>query len=38
MLLFSDVAVMIHNNDKRYKKHLLKKLIIPVINKSIPIL
>jgi valyl-tRNA synthetase len=22
MLLFSDVAVMIHNNDKRYKKHL----------------
>jgi len=38
MLLFSDVAVMIHNNDKRYKKHLWKKLIIPVINKSIPIL
>ncbi len=37
MLLFSDVGVVVHENDKRYKKHLGKKIIIPVINKSIPI-
>lgn len=37
MLLFSDVGVLVHENDKRYKKHIGKKIIIPVINKSIPI-
>ena len=38
MLLFSDVGIVIHSNDKRYKKHLWKKIIIPVINKAVPIL
>ena len=37
MLLFSDVWVVVHENDKRYKKHIGKKIIIPVINKSIPV-
>ena len=37
LLLFSDVGVVVHENDKRYKKHIGKKIIIPVINKSIPI-
>ena len=36
-MLFSDVGVVVHENDKRYKKHIGKKIIIPVINKSIPI-
>ncbi len=37
-LLFSDVAIIVHSNDKRYKKHIGKNIIIPVINKPIPIL
>lgn len=34
---FSDVGVVVHSNDKRYKKHIGKNIIIPIINKSIPI-
>ncbi|MDO4713265.1 MAG: class I tRNA ligase family protein [bacterium] len=34
---FSDVGVVVHTNDKRYKKHIGKNIIIPIINKSIPI-
>ena len=37
-LLFSDVAIIVHSNDKRYKKHIGKNIIVPVINKPIPIL
>ncbi len=37
MLLFSDLGVVVHENDKRYKKHIGKKIIIPVINTSIPV-
>ena len=37
-LFFSDVAVVVHSNDKRYKKHIGKNIIVPVINKPIPIL
>lgn len=37
MLFFSDLGVLVHANDKRYKKHIGKKIIIPVINKSIPV-
>nr|MBR6099795.1 hypothetical protein [bacterium] len=36
--MFSDVAIIVHSNDKRYKKHIGKNIIIPVINKPIPIL
>lgn len=35
---FFDVAVLVHNNDKRYKKYIGKNLILPIINKKIPIL
>jgi hypothetical protein len=35
---FSDVAVVVHNNDKRYKKFIGKNIILPIINKKIPIL
>lgn len=34
---FEERAVIVHANDKRYKKHIGKKIIIPIINKSIPI-
>ena len=37
-ILFSDVAVIVHANDKRYKKHIGKNIIFPIINKPIPIL
>jgi hypothetical protein len=37
MSLFLDVGVVVHVNDKRYKKHIGKKIILPMINKSIPI-
>lgn len=37
MSFFSDVGVIVHSNDKRYKKHIGKKIILPMINKSIPI-
>lgn len=35
---FFDVAVLVHQNDKRYKKFIGKNLILPIINKKIPIL
>lgn len=35
--LFFDKGVLVHPNDKRYKKHIGKKIIIPILNKSIPI-
>lgn len=37
MLLFSNLGVVVHENDKRYKKYIGKKIIIPVINTSIPV-
>lgn len=36
--LFGDLGVLVHPKDKRYKKHLWKRIIIPLINHSIPIL
>lgn len=38
MTFFSDVAVLVHRNDKRYKKYIGKNIILPIINKKIPIL
>lgn len=32
---FSDGGVLVHHNDKRYKKHIGKKIILPIINKPI---
>ncbi len=36
--IFADVALAVHPNDKRYKKLLKNKVIIPIVNKAIPII
>ena len=36
--IFSDVAVAVNPQDKRYKKLIWQNVIIPIINKSIPII
>lgn len=36
--IFVDVALAVHPDDKRYKKLLKNKVIIPIINKAIPII
>ncbi|MDR3168230.1 MAG: class I tRNA ligase family protein [Candidatus Peribacteria bacterium] len=36
--MFGDVALLVHPNDKRYKKLIGKKAIIPIVNRMIPII
>lgn len=36
--IFADVAIAVHPDDKRYKKLIKSKVIIPIINKTIPII
>lgn|GEM_PF-1353910 len=36
-LIFADVALAVNPLDKRYKKFIGKKAIIPIINKAIPV-
>lgn len=36
--IFADVALAVHPDDKRYKKIVKSKVIIPIINKTIPII
>lgn len=36
--IFADVAVAVHPKDKRYKKRIGKHVLIPLINRSIPII
>ncbi len=36
--IFADVALAVHPDDKRYKKLINNKVIIPIINKAIPII
>ena len=36
--LFGDTAVAVNKDDKRYKKYIGKKAILPVLNKPIPII
>ena len=36
--IFWDVAVLVNPDDKRYKKLIWQNLLIPIINKSIPII
>lgn len=36
--IFSDVALLVNPNDKRYKKFVWSNVLIPIINKPIPIL
>jgi valyl-tRNA synthetase len=37
-MIFGDVALVVHPGDKRYKKLIGKKAIIPVVNRAIPVL
>ena len=36
--IFADIALAVHPDDKRYKKLIKNKIIIPIINKTIPII
>ncbi len=36
--IFSDVALLVNPNDKRYKKFVWSNVLIPIINRPIPIL
>lgn len=36
--LLADVAVAVHPKDKRYKKMIWRKVILPILNKEIPII
>lgn len=36
--IFADVAIAVSPHDKRYKKMVGKKVLIPIINKAIPII
>ena len=36
--LFGDVAVAVNPNDERYKDYIGKKVILPILNKCIPII
>lgn len=35
--IFSDVAILVNPKDRRYKKYIWKNVLIPIINKPIPI-
>lgn len=36
--IFADVAIAVHPKDKRYKKMIGKNVLIPLINKPIPVI
>ena len=36
--LFGDTAVAVNEKDKRYKKFIGKKVILPIVNKEIPVI
>ena len=36
--MIGDVAISVNPNDDRYKKYIGKKVIIPILNKKIPII
>ncbi len=36
--LFGDTAVAVNENDERYKKFMGKKVILPIVNRQIPII
>ncbi len=36
--MFADVAVAVHPKDKRYKKFIGKRVLIPIVNRSIPVI
>lgn len=36
--LFGDTAVAVNENDERYKKYIGKNVILPIVNKAIPVI
>ena len=36
--IFADVAVAVHPKDRRYKKRIGRHVLIPIVNRSIPII
>ena len=36
--MFGDTAIAVHPKDKRYKKLVGKKIVIPIVNRAIPII
>jgi len=36
--MFGDTAIAVHPKDKRYKKLIGKKIVIPIVNRAIPII
>ena len=36
--MFGDTAIAVHPDDERYKKLIGKKIIIPIVNRAIPII
>ncbi len=36
--MFADVAIAVNPNDKRYKKYIGKSVLIPIVNREIPII
>ncbi len=36
--IFADVAIAVSPHDKRYKKIIGKKVLIPIINRAIPVI
>jgi valyl-tRNA synthetase len=37
-LIFGDVALLVHPEDRRYKKLIGKRVIVPVVNRTIPVI
>ena len=36
--IFADVAVAVHPKDRRYKKRIGKNVLIPIVNRAIPVI
>ena len=36
--MLGDVAVMVHPDDERYQHHIGKRVVLPLCNRSIPII
>lgn len=36
--IFADVAIAVHPKDRRYKKRIGKNVLIPIVNRAIPVI
>lgn len=36
--IFADVAIAVHPKDRRYKKFIGKQVLIPIVNRPIPVI